>query len=64
MAKWLLIVLVPVALAGCVTEQRAALPMALAPSDTAQAACLTYAGAPSYGDCDQPAAVSVPPETN
>ena len=47
--KRLLILLVPLALAGCVTEQRSALPMALAPSDTAQAACLSYDGAPAYG---------------
>lgn len=50
--KWVLILLVPLALAGCVTEQRSALPMALAPSDTAQAACLSYDGAPAYGDCE------------
>jgi len=51
MVKWLLIALMPVALAGCVTEQSSALPMALAPSDTAQASCLRYAGAPAFGDC-------------
>ncbi len=48
----ILILLVPLALAGCVTEQRSALPMALGPSDTAQAACLSYDGAPAYGDCE------------
>jgi hypothetical protein len=51
--KRFLILLVPLALAGCVTEQRSALPMALAPSDTAQAACLSYDGALAYGDCGE-----------
>ena len=61
--KRLLILLVPLALAGCVTEQRSALPMALAPSDTAQAECLSYDGAPAYGDCEERAA-AVPQEAN
>jgi hypothetical protein len=51
MVKWLLIALVPVALAGCVPDQGPALPLALGPADTAQASCLRYAGAPAYGDC-------------
>ena len=59
MAKWLLMLLLPVALAGCVTEQNSALPMALAPSDTAPASCLTYGNAPAYGDCKAQGAVSV-----
>jgi hypothetical protein len=50
--KWLLILLLPVALAGCVT-----------PSDTAPASCLTYGNAPAYGDCQAQAAVSVSQET-
>lgn len=50
MAKWLLIPLMAIGLAGCVTD-RSPLPMALAPSDTAQAACLGDDGAPTYGDC-------------
>ncbi len=49
--RWLLIVLVPLALAGCVTEQGLALPMALAPAETAQAACLTYGDTPTFGEC-------------
>ena len=63
MAKWLLILLLPLALAGCVTEQNSALPMALAPSDTAPASCLTYGDTPTFGDCKGPDAVSVSQET-
>ena len=48
--RWLLI-LVPLALAGCVTEQGPALPMTLAPAETAQAACLTYGDTPTFGEC-------------
>ena len=48
--KWLLIVLMPLALAGCVTGQESALPMALGPSDTAQAACIGDKDAPAF-DC-------------
>jgi len=58
MAKWLAILVLPVALAGCVTEQKTALPMALGPSDTAGAACLGYGDTPTYGDCKSPAALS------
>ncbi len=64
MVKRLLILLIPIALAGCVTEQRSALPMALGPSDTAQAACLSYDGAPAYGDCKEKGAVSIPQAAN
>jgi len=49
--RWLLIVLAPLVLAGCVTEQGPALPMALAPAETARTACLTYGDAPAYGEC-------------
>jgi hypothetical protein len=63
MVKWLIILLLPVALAGCVTGQNQALPMALAPSDSAQASCLRYADAPAFGDCKAPGAVSIPQET-
>jgi hypothetical protein len=61
--KWLVILLLPVALAGCITEQNSALPMALAPSDTAPASCLGYPGAPTFGDCKAPAALSASQET-
>ncbi|HUU66304.1 MAG TPA: hypothetical protein VMW57_03355 [Methyloceanibacter sp.] len=49
--KWLLIALVPFALAGCVTEQAPVLPMTLGPSEAAQASCLQLPGAPAFGDC-------------
>jgi hypothetical protein len=54
----LMILLLPLALAGCVTEQNGALPMALAPSDTASASCLGYGNIPTYGDCKSPAGLS------
>jgi len=63
MANWLLILVLPLALAGCVTEQNSALPMALAPSDTAPASCLTYGNTPAFGDCKAPAALSSTQET-
>jgi hypothetical protein len=63
MAKWLLILVLPFALAGCVTEQGSALPMALGPSDTGKGTCLTYAGAPAYGDCKGHSEVSVSQDT-
>jgi hypothetical protein len=59
MAKWLLILVLPLGLAGCVTEQGAMLPMTLGPSDTAEAACLTYGDTPAYG-CKAPGAVTIP----
>lgn len=49
--KRLLIVLVPLVLAGCVTEQGPTLPMTLGPAETAEAACLTYGDTPTFGDC-------------
>jgi len=49
--KRLLILLMPLALAGCVTEQVPVLPMTLGPSEAAQASCLQYADAPAFGDC-------------
>ncbi len=55
--KWLLILLLPVALAGCVTGQDSALPMALGPSDTAPASCLSYGDTPAY-DCQAQGASS------
>ena len=62
MAKWLLILLLPLALAGCVTEQNSALPMALAPSETAPASCLTYGDTIAYG-CKAQGAVSISQDT-
>jgi hypothetical protein len=58
----ILILLLPLALAGCVTEQRSALPMALGPDDSAQAACVRYGDAPTFGDCSGKVAVTVPQE--
>ncbi len=52
--KRLLIVLmplVPLALAGCVSEQAPVFPMTLGPSAAADAACLTYGDTPTFGDC-------------
>ena len=48
----LLIVLAPLALAGCITERAPTLPMALGPADTAEAACLTYDETPAFDGCD------------
>ena len=50
----LLIVLLPLALAGCVTEKAPVLPMTLGPSEAAHAACLTYGDTPTFGDCKAP----------
>ena len=61
MAKWLLILVLPLAslsLAGCVTEQNSALPMTLGPSEAAQATCLTYGDTPAYG-CTAKGAVAI-----
>jgi hypothetical protein len=52
MAKWLLIAVMPLALAGCVTEQAPVLPMTLAPAEAAQATCLDMPDAPAFDDCD------------
>lgn len=62
MTKRLLILVIPLALAGCVTEQTPTLPMALAPSEAAQASCLDMPDAPAFGDCDGPGAASTSQE--
>ena len=62
MAKWLLILVLPLVLTGCVTEQNSMLPMTLGPSDAAQATCLTYGDTPAYG-CKGQGAVSISQET-
>ena len=59
--KWLPIILLPVALAGC-TVGHVKLPMTLGPSDAPHVTCLTYDGAPAYGDCKGPGAVSITQE--
>ncbi len=48
----LLIVLAPLALAGCITESAPTLPMALAPAEPVETACLTYGDTPAYGACE------------
>jgi hypothetical protein len=58
MAKWLLILVLPLGLAGCVTEPSAMVPMTLGPSDTDQATCLTYGDTPAYG-CKGSGAVAI-----
>ena len=58
MLKWLAILLLPLALAGCVTEGAPQLPMTLAPADDAQSSCLRYGDAPTFGDCAKPATPS------
>ena len=58
----MLILLLPLGLAGCVTGQDPALPMTLGPSDTAAASCLTYGDTPTFGDCQGPEAISVVPQ--
>jgi hypothetical protein len=51
MTRLLMLLLLPLALAGCVTQPEAALPMALGPSDTAQASCLQLGDAPTLDGC-------------
>jgi hypothetical protein len=63
MSKALIILLLPVALAGC-SVGRATLPMTLGPSDLPKVSCLTYADAPAFGDCQGPDAISVPQGAN
>ena len=63
MSKALLIVLLPLALAGCAVGHLN-LPMALGPSDTPKSSCLTYADGPAFGDCKGPDSVSIPQETH
>ena len=62
MSKGLLILLLPIALAGCAVGHLK-LPMTLGPSDTPKASCLTYADAPAFGDCKGRSEVSIPQET-
>ncbi|ODA68729.1 hypothetical protein A7A08_00561 [Methyloligella halotolerans] len=56
-----LILLLPLALAGCVTEERQPLPMSLGPTDGA-ASCLEVGDSPSFSDCKGPATVTIPAE--
>jgi hypothetical protein len=63
MSKALILLLLPVALAGC-SVGRVTLPMTLGPSDVPKASCLTYADAPAFGDCQGPDTISVPQSPN
>lgn len=60
--KPFLILLLPIALAGCaVPIGQLQMPMTLGPSDTT---CLTYEGAPAYGDCQKAGSVSIAPNAH
>jgi hypothetical protein len=53
--KWLLIILMAVPLASCVTSQERSQPMALAPDATTTSQCVRYGfpeDAPAFGDCN------------
>ncbi len=64
MSKALLILLLPLALAGCAVGHLNMTPMALGPSDSPKSSCLTYADGPAFGDCKGPGAVSIPQASN
>lgn len=49
----------PVALAGCVTDRKQPLPMELG-HDAGRATCLRYSGAPAYDNCKGHQTVSIP----
>ena len=57
--KWFLIALMPLALAGCVTEQAPMLPMTLGPSEAAEAYCLQIEDAPTFECTAQAKTVTV-----
>jgi hypothetical protein len=63
MLKWLAVLLVPLARAGCVTEHAPQLPMTLGPADDAQSSCLRYGDAPTFGDCANAGSATVSQET-
>jgi hypothetical protein len=60
MSKALLILILPLALAGCAVGQLNMTPMTLGPSDTPKSPCLTYADSPAFGDCKGPGTVTIP----
>ena len=51
MSKALLMLVLPLALAGCAMGHLNLQPMTLGPSDTPKSSCLTYADSPAFGDC-------------
>ena len=59
MLRLTILLMLPLILAGCVTEDRQALPMALGPTD-GQASCLEYGDAPSFSDCKGDGSVTIP----
>ena len=54
MSKALLMLVLPLALAGCAMGHLNLQPMTLGPSDTPKSSCLTYADSPAFGDCKGP----------
>jgi hypothetical protein len=65
MSRLLLILLIPIALAGCAVGHLSLpmSPMTLGPSDDAKTACLTYPDAPAFGDCQGAGTVSIPQDS-
>jgi len=63
MLKYLPILLLPFAFAGC-SVGTVKLPMTLGPNDVPKPSCLTYADAPTYGDCEGLDTISVPRAAN
>jgi hypothetical protein len=63
MSKAILILLLPLALAGCAVGHLNLQPMTLGPSDTPKSSCLTYADSPAFGDCQGSDTVSIPKDT-
>jgi hypothetical protein len=63
MSKALLMLVLPVALAGCAMGHLNLQPMTLGPSDTPKSSCLTYDDSPAFGDCKGPGTVTIPRAT-
>ena len=62
MSRLLVILLLPIALAGCAVGHLSLpmTPMTLGPSDDAKSSCLTYKDGPAFGDCQGAGTVSIP----
>ena len=63
MAKWLVILVLPMALGACSVGTVSPLPMALGPADSADNGCLTFGNAPSLDGCKGQRPVSIPQAT-
>jgi hypothetical protein len=67
MSRLLLILLLPIALAGCAVGHLSLpmTPMTLGPSDDtkSKSSCLTYKDAPAFGDCQGAGTVSIPADS-